>query len=42
MTDREVALVLPTETNIELLAEDVEVAQGYAELIMPCMSVTRR
>jgi site-specific recombinase XerD len=31
MTDHEVALVLPTETNIELLAEDVEVAKGYAE-----------
>jgi len=31
MTDRELALVLPTETDIELLAEDVEVARGYAE-----------
>jgi len=31
MTDHKVALVLPTETDIELLAEDVEVARGYAE-----------
>ncbi len=31
MTDHKVALVLPTETNIELLAEEVEVARGYAE-----------
>ena len=31
MTDRELALVLPTETNIELLAEDVETARSYAK-----------
>jgi site-specific recombinase XerD len=31
MTDHELALVLPTETDIELLAEDVAVARGYAE-----------
>lgn len=31
MTDHKVALVLPTETDIELLAEDVEVARDYAE-----------
>jgi site-specific recombinase XerD len=31
MADHELALVLPTETSIELLAEDVEVARGYAE-----------
>ena len=31
ITEPESALVLPTETDIELLAEDVEVARGYAE-----------
>ena len=31
MTDRELALVLPTDAAVELLAEDVEVARGYAE-----------
>jgi len=31
MTDREVALVLPSEAEIGLLAEDVEAARSYAE-----------
>jgi hypothetical protein len=31
MTNRKLALVLPTETDIELLAEDAEAARGYAE-----------
>ncbi len=31
MTEPEAALVLPTDTDIELIAEDVETARGYAE-----------
>jgi len=31
MTDRQLAHILPTDTDIALLADDVEVARGYAE-----------
>lgn len=31
MTDREVALVLPTSAEVELLKEEVAAARGYAE-----------
>jgi hypothetical protein len=31
MTDLELALVLPTDTDIALLGEDVVAARGYAE-----------
>ena len=31
MTDREVALVLPTDTEVEWLGEEAEAARGYAE-----------
>ena len=31
MTNHETALILPTDTDIELLGEDVEAARGYAE-----------
>ena len=38
MTDHDLALVLPTDTQVELLGEDGEAARGYAEKSLALLS----